>query len=342
MAPFNSRTTEWELFLNAMINTMVLCVLLPFPPLQPLFESAGDDYKIKLFRQPTFRIWNWQSRSSIAILTGHHHYVYSAQFHPNEDQVVSIGLRKINTAPRTVAYDESASQQAHIFGSTDAIVKFVLENSRAWEVHSCRGHTNNVSCTIFHHRQELILSVAEDKTIRVWDMSKRTAVQTFRREHDHFWALTAHPELNCWYDIMPLETLVGMSHDNGLIVFKLERKRPAYSVHQNNLFYIKDKYLRVHDYAYLQDTVVLAVRRTGSQLIQPCALSCNPAECAVFTLTVDAGTFELCNLPKDYVGEACESSIDGKCGSGSSAIFIARGRIAVLEKATQTITIRDM
>lgn len=38
--------------------------------------------------------------------------------------------------------------------------------------------------------------MAEDKCIRVWDMSKRTAVQTFRREHDRFWALTAHPELN--------------------------------------------------------------------------------------------------------------------------------------------------
>jgi hypothetical protein len=27
-------------------------------------------------------------------------------------------------------------------------------------------------------------------------MSKRTLVQTFRREHDRFWVLTAHPELN--------------------------------------------------------------------------------------------------------------------------------------------------
>jgi len=42
----------------------------------------------------------------------------------------------------------------------------------------------------------LILSASEDKTIRVWDMTKRTAVQTFRREHDRFWVLTGHPELN--------------------------------------------------------------------------------------------------------------------------------------------------
>ncbi|KAF9927332.1 hypothetical protein FBU30_003331, partial [Linnemannia zychae] len=339
----------------------------------PWILSCSDDQ--------TIRIWNWQSRNCIAILTGHNHYVMSAQFHPKEDLIVSAsldqtvrvwdisGLRKKNAAPGTVAYDESAhraSQQADIFGSTDAIVKYVLEGhdrsvnwatfhptlplivsagddrqvklwrmneTKAWEVDTCRGHTNNVSCTIFHQRQELIISVAEDKCIRVWDMSKRTAVQTFRRENDRFWALTAHPELN----------LFAAGHDNGLIVFKLERERPAYSVHQNNLFYIKDKYLRVHDYATSQDTAVLAVRRTGSQFIQPRALSYNPAERAVLvTSTADGGTYELYNLPKDYIGEAREPSNDGKRGSGNSAIFIARNRFAVLEKATQTITIRDL
>lgn len=49
---------------------------------------------------------------------------------------------------------------------------FLLE-SKAWEVDTCRGHYNNVSCAVFHPRQELILSNSEDKSIRVWDMSKR-------------------------------------------------------------------------------------------------------------------------------------------------------------------------
>ena len=38
---------------------------------------------------------------------------------------------------------------------------------------TCRGHYNNVSCCLFHPRQEMILSNSEDKSIRVWDMSKR-------------------------------------------------------------------------------------------------------------------------------------------------------------------------
>jgi WD40 repeat protein len=46
------------------------------------------------------------------------------------------------------------------------------------------------------HLQDLIVSNSEDKSLRVWDMSKRIGVQTFRREHDRFWILTAHPEVN--------------------------------------------------------------------------------------------------------------------------------------------------
>ncbi|RGB25538.1 coatomer WD associated region-domain-containing protein [Rhizophagus diaphanus] len=340
----------------------------------PWILSASDDQ--------TIRIWNWQSRNCIAILTGHNHYVMCAQFHPKEDLVVSAsldqtvriwdisGLRKKNAAPSSMALEDSlhrsAATQADIFGSTDAIVKYVLEGhdrgvnwatfhptlplivsagddrqiklwrmneSKAWEVDTCRGHFNNVSAALFHPRQELIISDAEDKTIRVWDMSKRTLVQTFRREHDRFWVLTAHPELN----------LFAAGHDNGLIVFKLERERPAYAVHQNNLFYIKDKYLRVFDFANASDVSVLSVRKIGGQYVHPRSLSYNPAERAVIITTpTDGGTFDLFHLPKDFSGEPREVSTDGKRGAGNSAIFIARNRFAVLDKTRQQIEIRDL
>ena len=40
-----------------------------------------------------------------------------------------------------------------------------IAESRAWEVDTFRGHFNNVSCAIFHPRQELILSNSE---VRSW------------------------------------------------------------------------------------------------------------------------------------------------------------------------------
>jgi hypothetical protein len=36
---------------------------------------------------------------------------------------------------------------------------------------------------------------------------------------------------------------------SGMIVFKLERERPAYASYGNTLYYIKDRYLRTFDYA---------------------------------------------------------------------------------------------
>lgn len=50
----------------------------------PWIISASDDH--------TIRIWNWQSRQCISILTGHSHYVMCAKFHPTEDLVVSASL----------------------------------------------------------------------------------------------------------------------------------------------------------------------------------------------------------------------------------------------------------
>ncbi len=42
-----------------------------------------------------------------------------------------------------------------------------MNETKAWEVDTLRGHTNNVSCVLFHPRHELILSNSEDRSIRV-------------------------------------------------------------------------------------------------------------------------------------------------------------------------------
>ena len=68
-----------------------------------------------------------------------------------------------------------------------------------------RGHVNNVSCVVFHPRKELIISNSEDKSIRVWDVSKAEGPKTFRRQNDRFWILDAHPTLN----------LLAAGHDTG-------------------------------------------------------------------------------------------------------------------------------
>ncbi len=49
----------------------------------------------------------------------------------------------------------------------------------------------------------------------------------------------------------------------GMIVFKLERERPAYSTHQNLLYYVKDRYLRVYDFQTQRDSPLISIRRAS-------------------------------------------------------------------------------
>lgn len=332
----------------------------------PWIVSCSDDQ--------TIRIWNWQSRTCIAVLTGHNHYVMCVQFHPKEDMIVSAsldqtirvwdisGLRKKSVVPGgMVDASDRNNNPPDLFGSSDAIVRHVLEghdrgvnwvafhptmplilsasddrqvklwrmnDSKVWEIDTCRGHFHNVSCCIFHPRQDLIFSCGEDKTIRVWDMQKRAGVQTIRREHDRFWTLNAHPTSN----------LFAAGHDSGMIVFKLERERPAYAVHDNTLFYVKDRCLRSYELGTSKDVVAMPLRRYGSGSPQNCmrTLAYNAAERAVLvTVSVEGGVFELYNLPAPDERAAVESEC--KRGPGKCAVWVARNRFAVLEKGGQVV-----
>ena len=175
--------------------------------------------------------------------------------------------------------------------------------------------------------------MGEDKTIRVWDLNKRTSVQSFKRENDRFWVIAAHPEIN----------LFAAGHDNGVMVFKLERERPASVVYQNSLFYVtKEKMVRSYDFAKnVESPPMLSLKKLGSPWMPPRTISYNPAERSVLvTSPADGGTYELVNLPKDASG-ALEPT-DLKKGPGTSAVFVARNRFAVFSSASQQIDIKDL
>eukprot|EP01054_Gregarina_sp_Poly1_P000161 Gregarina_sp_Poly_1__160@NODE_1036_length_5286_cov_103_904771_g714_i1_p1_GENE_NODE_1036_length_5286_cov_103_904771_g714_i1NODE_1036_length_5286_cov_103_904771_g714_i1_p1_ORF_typecomplete_len1331_score224_27Coatomer_WDAD/PF04053_14/1_2e02Coatomer_WDAD/PF04053_14/6_6e02Coatomer_WDAD/PF04053_14/2_3e87COPI_C/PF06957_11/5_8e61WD40/PF00400_32/5_7WD40/PF00400_32/1_7e07WD40/PF00400_32/9_3e10WD40/PF00400_32/1_9e09WD40/PF00400_32/6_6e08WD40/PF00400_32/1_1e09WD40/PF00400_32/1_1e04WD40/PF00400_32/93ANAPC4_W len=226
----------------------------------PWICSAADDQ--------TIRIWNWQSRHCLAVLAGHHHYVMCASFHPKEDLLASAsldqtirlwelsGLREktvsgTSTRGGGLVSHPSAVGSSEIFGATDAVCKFILEGhdrgvnwvsfhpttnmiasgaddrliklwrydeSKWWEVDTLRGHFNNVSCVVFHPLKDIVVSNSEDRTIRVWDLSRRVLLHTYRRDNDRFWMLSAQTDSN----------LLAVGHDTGMVVFKLERERPAF------------------------------------------------------------------------------------------------------------------
>ena len=205
--------------------------------------------------------------------------------------------------------------------------------TKAWEVDTCRGHFQNSSACLFHPHQDLILSVGEDKTIRVWDLNKRTSVQSFKRENDRFWVIAAHPEIN----------LFAAGHDNGVMVFKLERERPASSVYQNQLFYVtKEKFVKSYDFSKNSESpALLSLRKLGSPWVPPRTLSYNPAERALLvTSPADGGIYELVHLPRDSSGVLEPTDI--KKGQATAAIFVARNRFAVFTQANQQVDIKDL
>ncbi|CAA7057516.1 unnamed protein product [Microthlaspi erraticum] len=104
-----------------------------------------------------------------------------------------------------------------------------MNETKAWEVDTLRGHMNNVSSVMFHAKQDIIVSNSEDKSIRF----------TLR--------------LN----------LLAAGHDNGMIVFKLERERPAFALSGDSLFYCKDRFLRFYEYSTQKDSQVIPIRRPG-------------------------------------------------------------------------------
>uniref|UniRef100_M4D2H4 Coatomer subunit alpha n=1 Tax=Brassica campestris TaxID=3711 RepID=M4D2H4_BRACM len=336
----------------------------------PWIVSASDDQ--------TIRIWNWQSRTCISVLTGHNHYVMCASFHPKEDLVVSASLdqtvrvwdigslkkKSVSPADDLMRFTQMNSD---LFGGVDAIVKYVLEGhdrgvnwasfhptlplivsgaddrqvklwrmneTKAWEVDTLRGHMNNVSSVMFHAKQDIIVSNSEDKSIRVWDATKRTGIQTFRREHDRFWILAVHPEIN----------LLAAGHDNGMIVFKLERERPAFAVSGDSLFYVKDRFLRYYECSTQKESQVIPIRRPGTPSLNqsPRTLSYSPTENAVLICSdLDGGSYELYIIPKESVGRS-DVVQDAKRGTGGSAVFIARNRFAVLEKSTSQVLVKNL
>eukprot|EP01138_Halocafeteria_seosinensis_P013421 gb/GECG01013707.1/.p1 GENE.gb/GECG01013707.1/~~gb/GECG01013707.1/.p1 ORF type:complete len:1232 (+),score=158.46 gb/GECG01013707.1/:1-3696(+) len=370
---------------------------------QPLFVSGGDDYKIKVWNyqqrkcmftllghldyirtvqfhheypwivsasdDQTIRIWNWQSRSCVSVLTGHNHYVMCAQFHPKDDLIVSASLdqtvRVWDTSELRKKTVRSGPMGRDLFGAADTIVKYVLEGhdrgvnwasfhpsqplivsgaddrsvkiwrmdfSKAWEVDTLRGHVNNVSCVLFHPKHDLIISDSEDKSIRVWDSAKRIPLHNFRRENDRFWILAAHPHQN----------LLAAGHDSGLLVFKLDRERPAFTGGNGQVYYVKDRFLRRAVTAAGSNIPLFTIRKNGSSfnsansprfLLQN---RFNPSEENIIIFTPsEGGTYDLYNFNSN--------SNEPIHGSGLSVAFVSRSRYVTLSgRNGRVIDLRDM
>lgn len=337
----------------------------------PWILSASDDQTIRIWNWQSRTCISVLTGHNHYVMCAQFHPSEDLVVSASLDQTVRVwdisGLRKKNVAPGPGGLDENIRSPGHtdLFGQSDAIVKHVLEghergvnwacfhptkplivsgaddrmvriwrmnDSKAWELDTCRSHYNNVSCVVFHPKADLILSNSEDKSIRVWDLNKRTLVFNYRKEHDRFWVLAAHPTQN----------LFAAGHDSGMFLFKLDKERPAHTLYKNLLFYIKDDFLRRLDFTTFKDVPIMRLRLPSNSRYS--SLSYNYAENAMLisitSLNPDSSFYEMYVMPKD-IDVKNPPKLKCETGKGNPAIWIARNKFAVLDN-TKRILIKNL
>ena len=141
---------------------------------------------------------------------------------------------------------------------------------------------------------------------------------------------------------------------SGMIVFKLERERPASAQGASNqLYYVRGRELFLHDYGRATggvDVPIASLRRVGQQAqtdgigSAPRYLAYNqhnPTEGNILVCSdIDGGSYELITFS---LTNASGSVTDGKRGSClGPAVFLGRNRFAVLDRHQRQIVIKNL
>lgn len=114
--------------------------------------SAGSEGAGPARNKDSLKLWTVKGQTAKP-LVGHGDYVVSASWSPDGNQIASGG------------------------GGLDKTV-------RLWDVHSGKpiaafaGHTADIEAVIFDQRRQRLISVSEDKTLKVWDIAEKKELLT--------------------------------------------------------------------------------------------------------------------------------------------------------------------
>jgi len=204
-----------------------------------------------------------------------------------------------------------------------------MSGARAWEMDTLRGHQNNVSCVAFHPKLDILVSNSEDRTMKVWDLNRRTCIYTMKKDTDRFWVIAMHPTSNYF----------ACGYDKGMSIFKLEKERFDHERVGNQLFYVKNKVLMMEDLTNMDSLPQANLEIEGKQVLmnQPFALNYNYFDTSNHDILLNyEGEEEISilvilnkNLNKNT------NVIQRKIDSSKGAVFIAKEKICVLSKSKQ-------
>ena len=142
----------------------------PSPDGRFLF-SAGDD------QVP--RLWDISSGEAKATFLGHEHVIECVAFAPTTSYPHMAPLAGLKKPPPA-----SSSAEFVATGSRDKSIR--LWDARGNLIKTLVGHDNWVRALVFHPGGKYLLSVADDKTLRCWDLTQECKCVRTINAHDHF------------------------------------------------------------------------------------------------------------------------------------------------------------
>ncbi|PYH66436.1 WD40 repeat domain-containing protein [Aspergillus vadensis CBS 113365] len=130
-------------------------------------------------RDQAAMVWEVASAKSVASLIGHENFIECCVFAPPSSYKHLAAIAGLKTAPPA-----SSSSEFIATGARDKTIK--LWESRGRLIKTLVGHDNWVRGLLFHPGGKYLISVADDKTIRCWDLSQGGRLVKTINAHGHF------------------------------------------------------------------------------------------------------------------------------------------------------------
>lgn len=131
-------------------------------------------------QEQTVRVWNVAKGESVCVMREHENVVECIAFSP----------ASLETITEDGAAPSSSGKSGHsgkylASGSRDKLIK-IYEVATGACVMTLEGHENWVRGLRFHPNGKHLLSVGDDRSLRVWDLEQRRCVKTIADAHAHF------------------------------------------------------------------------------------------------------------------------------------------------------------
>ena len=191
-------------------------------PTQSQFLSCSDDFKVNLYSFENNQI------KVQRVFTGHEHFVMDVKFNPKDPSTFATasldctikfwGLT--STTPRftlkghqggvnCIEFFPGSDKPYLASGSDDCRIKLWDYQTKSC-VATLSMHTSNVTALRFHPVFPLLLSVAEDDLLVVWNSMTLAEEATFNYQKKRGWCIDA-----------TTSNLVALGYDEGLVVLKI-------------------------------------------------------------------------------------------------------------------------